>query len=132
MVVGIDLVRVGQMAESIGQFGARFLGRIFTPGEIADCTRPATGLDASRLAARFAAKEAMRKVLRPERDEGLGWQAIEICRTPSGAPEIVLHGGARELADRAGLVAFSVSFTHEADYASAVVLGERRLSHVAT
>ena len=135
MVVGIDLVRIAQMSESMALFGARFLGRIFTDGELADCARTRGQGDdrafalphayAARLAARFAAKEAMRKVLRPEADEGLGWRAIEIRRAQSGAPEVVLHDGARDLARRRGLGAFTLSLTHETEYASAVVIGER-------
>jgi holo-[acyl-carrier protein] synthase len=47
-------------------------------------------------------------------------------RTSSGWCDLVLHGEARALAREAGYVGFSLSMTHESDYASAVVVGERR------
>jgi len=121
--VGIDLVHVGQIASSVGQFGDRFLRRIFTDGELGYCTG-APGQMASRLAARFAAKEAVRKLLRLE-DQAVAWKSIEVVRAPGGWCEIVLHEEARALARDAGYVGFSLSMTHEADYASAVVVGER-------
>ena len=123
-VVGIDLVRVSRIAESVAEFGSRFLERIFTEGELAYCLANEHTRD-ERLAARFAAKEAARKVLRIG-DDAVPWRSIEVERTPGGWCELALHGDARALADRAGLVAFSVSLTHEADHASAVVLGQRR------
>ena len=32
-----------------------------------------------------------------------GWREIEVARAESGAPSIVLHGRARELADERGI-----------------------------
>lgn len=121
--VGTDLTYVPAIAASIARFGDRFLGRIFTEREIATCR--ASSDPTPRLAARFAAKEAAIKVLRPT-DERAYWLLVEVVRTPSGAPELVLHGEARELAARAGLDHLSVSLTHEEAYASAVVVGTQR------
>lgn len=115
MRVGIDLVRISAIAESLEVFGERFLHRVFTRSEIsyAMCI-PA--LAASRLAARFAAKEATRKALRLD---GVGWRDIEVIRQPDGACEIALHGGARSRCP-AGRLALSMS--HEDDHATAVVI----------
>ncbi len=52
--------RVADVAESVAQFGDRYLRRIYTEREIAACAGPAF---AERLAARFAAKEAVIKAL---------------------------------------------------------------------
>ncbi|MCI0571573.1 MAG: holo-ACP synthase [Myxococcaceae bacterium] len=123
-VVGTDLVRVSDVSTSIGFFGRRYLERLFTPRELADC-QGQTGCAPERLAARFAAKEATLKALQP-RDEALSWRAIEVVRAPWGAPKLALHGPALTLARRRGLTAFSVSLTHEAGYASAVVIAERK------
>jgi holo-[acyl-carrier protein] synthase len=122
--VGLDLVQIKDIASSVSHFGDRFLRRIFTDEELRYCMA-APGPSASRLAARFAAKEAARKVLGPDGD-ALGWRTIEVVRGPSGACDLVLHGEARLRASRAGYVGFSLSMTHESDYASAVVIGERR------
>jgi holo-[acyl-carrier protein] synthase len=59
-------------------------------------------------------------------DEAVGWRSIEVVRASSGWCDLVLHGEARVLARKAGYVGFSLSMTHESDYASAVVVGERR------
>src|SRR5689334_18665667 len=77
MRVGIDLARVDETARSLERFGERYLKRLFTAREVADCT--ATPAQApARLAARFAAKEAAIKVLRPER--WIDWRSIEVVR----------------------------------------------------
>ncbi len=121
--VGLDLVRISDISASVDQFGTRFLNRIFTRDELGYCLS-APLASASRLAARFAAKEAARKVLCL--DEGVGWRSTEVVRATNGSCELVLHGKARALADEAGFIGFSLSMTHESDYASAVVVGERR------
>lgn len=120
--VGTDLVQVSRVAESIARFGDRFVRRMFTPDEIAYCTRdPRTS--AERYAARFAAKEATLKVLRPQA-HWLDWRSIEVRRDPAGWCELVLTGTARELADGAKVTCFSLSMSHEGDYATAVVVAE--------
>ena len=124
VLVGIDLVQISQLAASQRRFGARFLERVYTPAELSYCLS-SPGTSAARLAARFAAKEATRKVLR-ETDQGLGWRSVEVVRTPGGWCELALHGEADVLATDAGIISLSVSLSHEGDYASAVVVAERR------
>jgi holo-[acyl-carrier protein] synthase len=119
--VGIDLVQVTTVAESLAEHGEHYLRRVYTEREIADCSRDGEPR-ALRLAARFAAKEAAMKVLQPG-DAAVPWPTIEVVRQPGGAPTLQLHGPAADLAAAGGLTAFAVSFTHEADYAAAVVVG---------
>jgi holo-[acyl-carrier protein] synthase len=118
--VGIDLVRISRIAESLELFGAQFLQRVFTETEIAYATST-PALTAERLAARFAAKEATVKAL-GFAENGVGWRDIEIERRPSGACDLVLHGVARDAARERGVEELSVSLSHEGDYATAVVL----------
>jgi holo-[acyl-carrier protein] synthase len=118
MRIGIDLVRVSAIAESLDRFGERFLRRVYTEAEVA-YAMSAPMLTASRLAARFAAKEATRKALRLD---GVGWRDIEVVRQPDGACDIELHGAARALGD-CGRLALSMS--HEGDHATAVVIADR-------
>ncbi len=117
--VGVDLVRVSAVAESLQQFGDRFLRRVFTQGEIA-YAMSAPALTASRLAARFAAKEATRKALRLD---GVGWRDIEVVRQPDGACDIQLHGVARAVG---GADPLALSMSHEGDHATAVVIADRK------
>jgi holo-[acyl-carrier protein] synthase len=110
-------VSVPAVEESIREHGARYLERVFTPRELADC-----GGDAQRLAARFAAKEATLKVLRPT--QGVSWLSIEVIRDPAGWVGLELGGVAAELAEEAGIVGLALSLTHEGEYAAAVVVAE--------
>ncbi len=126
--VGVDLVAVADVTESVERFGDRYVQRIFTSHEIACCRSglgprdPARRYSFESLAARFAAKEATVKVLRPlgPRPE---WRSIEVFRTGGGWCEIRLHGRASALADLAGIDRWAVSLTHEAAMAAAVVVG---------
>src|SRR4051794_2180959 len=105
IVVGLDLVLISAIASSIRSFGARFLERIYTPGEIHDCLLDPEA-SAMRFAARFAAKEATLKVLRFD-DEAVSWRSIEVERSRSGAPAILLHDEALARARGRGFIGFS-------------------------
>jgi len=125
--VGVDVVAVADVAASVRRFGDRYVQRIFTPHEIDSCLNPvgrdpgvATYATAS-LAARFAAKEAVVKVLRPP-EARPEWRSIEVHRTAGGWCEIRLSGQAAELAAAAGIDGFAVSLTHEEPIAAAVVV----------
>jgi holo-[acyl-carrier protein] synthase len=123
--VGIDLVSVDSVRESIREHGDRYLKRIYTERELSDCNTP-QGIVVERLAARFAAKEATLKVLRPV-DEAVPWRTMEVMRHGAGWVEVELSGRAAELAAEAGLSDFALSISHEAGYASAIVIAERDL-----
>ncbi|MDB4957474.1 MAG: acpS [Myxococcales bacterium] len=116
--VGIDLVQVSRIAESIATFGERFLRRVFTEREVAYASS-SPDVTAERLAARFAAKEAAKKALGLD---GVGWNEIEVVRMPSGACELLLHGRARAAAEPFGAADVAVSMSHEGDHATAVVI----------
>jgi holo-[acyl-carrier protein] synthase len=122
LLVGIDLVQISQIVASMDRFGSRFLERIFTADEIRDCGQSAH-LAAGRYAARFAAKEATMKVLRPA-DEALPFRSIEVRHGAGAVPEIVLHDRAKAMAVRAGVRSLALSLSHEADYATAIVVAE--------
>ncbi|WP_394827911.1 holo-ACP synthase [Pendulispora albinea] len=118
--VGIDLVRVSRIAESLEHFGERFLHRIFTDAEVAYATA-APAHTPERLAARFAAKEAAMKALALA-DGGIGWRQIEVQRSPSGDCSLLLHGDALAHARASGVTEMAVSLSHEGDYATAIVI----------
>jgi holo-[acyl-carrier protein] synthase len=124
IVVGTDLVQVSEVGKAMERFGERYLRKLFTEAELSYCME-APEVAPSRLAARFAAKEAALKVLRLT-DQSFSWRSIEVARNPGGWCYLVLHGPMRDLANQAGFVAFSLSMTHEGAYAQAVVVGQRR------
>jgi holo-[acyl-carrier protein] synthase len=122
--VGIDLVMVSRIEESLARFGERFMRRIFTEREIV-YAMSSPGSTAERLAARFAAKEATIKAL-DLADSGVGWRQIEVEREESGKCRLILYGAARAAADDAGVGQLSVSLTHEGDYSAAVVIAVQK------
>ena len=124
IVVGTDLVQVSEVSKAMERFGERYLRRLFTDAELSYCLESAE-VAPSRLAARFAAKEAALKVLRLT-DQSFSWRSIEVARNPGGWCYLVLHGPMHLLANQAGFVAFSLSMSHEGAYAQAVVVGQRR------
>ena len=117
--VGLDLVEVARVQESLDRFGERYTRRVFTAAEIAYCeSSPAERT--RRYAARYAAKEATWKALALD-DAGQAWTSIELVRDGHGCT-IRLHAPLAERASARGAVPLSVSITHEAGYAAAVVL----------
>jgi len=123
VVVGTDLVRIAEVAAAVSRFGDRYLQRLYTAGEIRDCVSGNPSTTANRLAARFAAKEATCKAMRIG-DDAVDLRGIEVQRRDGGWCDLVLHGGAASLADRAGVTELSLSMSHEGAYATAVVIAQ--------
>jgi holo-[acyl-carrier protein] synthase len=126
IVVGIDLVTIGSISESLAEFGDRFLERIFTEEEIRYCRSRERGAALESFAARFAAKEATIKALGIV-DVGLDWRSIEVVRERNGACKLSLKGVAAEAARAARAGSLSLSLSHAGDYAIAVVVGRQEL-----
>lgn len=120
--IGIDLIEVPRLAEVLQRQGEAFLQRVFTAGERAYC-EGAPRHAAARLAARWAAKEALLKALGTGLRE-VKWQEIEVVRDELGAPALLLHGAAAEVAQRRGVVRTHLSLTHTEGYAAAQVVLE--------
>lgn len=118
--VGIDIIEIDRIAQTLKRFGHRFLRRIYTEEEIAYCRGRAP-----QLASRFAAKEAMMKALGTG-IRGVGWRDIEVVRARGGAPSLRLHGRAAQVAERQGVVHSALSLSHSREYAVASVLVEKR------
>ena len=118
--VGVDLVDISEVAKSVKRFGDKYLRRVYTEHEIASCQGP-PDVAAGSLAARFAAKEATLKVLRPDGARP-DWRSIEVVRLPNGSCKLRLRGAAARLAVERGLGPFALSMTHEAGLAAAVVV----------
>src|SRR5258706_5799336 len=117
--LGIDIIKVARIRDTLKRFGPRFSNRVLTVGErryVRD--RPET------MAGRWAAKEAVSKVLGLG-VRGIGWQEIEVERLPTGQPSIRLHGRAAQRAEQLGMGRVAVSISHESEYAVAVAFGIR-------
>jgi holo-[acyl-carrier protein] synthase len=122
LAVGADLQGIDEVRESIEIYGVRYLRRIYTDREIADCARQPSDV-ARAFAARFAAKEAVFKILKDD-DVIAAWKDIEVS-LDSGRPVIALRGGAAQLASRQGIATIALSLSQSSGTAAAVVVAER-------
>lgn len=121
--VGVDIVEVERIERAITRWGEAFVRRIFTAREVERAAAPI--VVGPRLAARFAAKEAVMKALGVGwRD--LSWREIEIANDPLGRPVVHLHGAALRIADQLGVtsVLVALSHTHLHAVANAVAIGK--------
>lgn len=116
IAIGVDIIEVERIQNSIDRYGSKFLDRIFTPQEQAYCCERA-----ERLAARFAVKEAVGKAL----GTGIGdisWKDIEVVNDERGRPELILHNMAADLSEMMSLQQWSISMSHTEAYAVGMVV----------
>ena len=119
---GIDLVDFKRIEQMLERHEDRFLDRVFTSAEqaYANSNRDST----QTLAGRFAAKEAVLKLMGTGWRGKIAWTDIEVLNNPSGQPEVTVRGEVEKIAARLGVKQISVSITHTANFAiaSAVAL----------
>ncbi len=122
---GIDLVDCPRIEAMIERHGERFVQRVFTAAEQAYAE--ANKNEIEKLAGRFAAKEAVLKLMGTGWRGKIAWTDIEIVNNISGQPEVNLSGEVEKIADKLGIKHISVSITHTANFAiaSAVALAEK-------
>ena len=116
--IGVDLCEVDRLRAALARTPS-IRDRLFTEGEQAYCERRRDPVE--RYAARFAAKEAVLKAM----GVGLGacrWHDIEVVRADSGAPSLVLHGAARDLATERGVTRWLLTMTHTHRLAEAIAV----------
>lgn len=108
---GVDIVDSNRIARMLETHSDRFLTRCYTEAERAYCqANPARQLE--HLAGRFAAKEAILKVLGTGWSGGIAWTDAEIVRSASGMPGVVLHGRCIDVAQRLGITDWWLSISH--------------------
>ena len=117
--LGLDATDIDRIADTIERYGERFLGRIFTAGEIAYCTR--RKVPAIHFAGRFAAKEAAMKALGTGHSRGVLWRDVDVIRH-GGPPQLQLHGGAARHFASIGGVSTLLTITHSDALALAQVI----------
>jgi holo-[acyl-carrier protein] synthase len=128
---GIDVTDVATVRGALEEFGERYTHRIYTADETAYC-QDASSVEqtAERFAARFAAKEAVIKVLRPAGVRPL-WTSIEVVRHANGWCGVALSGTAACMASDAGIDEVSISLSHEGGVAVAsavAIIHEREVT----
>ncbi len=120
LCTGVDIIEVSRIKKAAERWGDRFLNRIYTETEREICREKPT-----RLASRFAGKEAVMKALGTG-IRGVGWKEIEIGSEPSGKPFVTLSGNALATAKNLGITSLSISLSDTADLSVAFVVGETK------
>jgi len=115
------MVECARLRDIIARHGDRFLRRVFTDVELDYCR--GRKREVEHLAGRFAAKEAVLKVLGTGWRNGINWTDIEVRNEPSGQPRVRLSGRCREIADELNLSGVLVSISHISTHAVASALG---------
>lgn len=113
---GVDIVEIDRVARLLEKHPRRFARKIFTEREQQDCAGRA-----EKFAARFATKEAVKKIL-TDGWHYLPWKSIELVREVGHAPAVNLYGGANERAAALGISSISVSVSHSGGLAIASVV----------
>ncbi len=115
--IGTDITEISRIAKMADRHADSFLKRVYTPNELLYCGTGASRNE--RLAARWAAKEAVLKALGTGWAEGILWTDVEVVKLPTGAPKIELYGGALLRAKEIGVKRVLISLSHGKDYAVA-------------
>ena len=133
---GVDIIDLKEFERHVETSGEHFVGRCFTEHERSYAGDGPNRIP--RLAARFAAKEAVLKAIGTGWIKGISWKDVELVRDPSGAPSIRVSGAVARIADSRGISGFLVSLSHTGRMAMASVIAvgdakpiEPRLSFMA-
>ena len=120
--VGIDLVEIQRIEESVNRYGERFTDRVFTPWEIQYCRSKINPM--LSYAGRVAVKEAVFKAVGTGFSEGVKWKSVEVVNDRKGQPQVRLGKAIR---DHIGDKNILISLSHTKDHAVAVaiLIGEK-------
>src|SRR4030067_2573879 len=114
--IGTDIVEIARIQRASRRWGDRFLHRVYTEPELKRYQQ-----NHGSLAARFACKEAVMKLLDADR-KGISWQDIETLSSASGKPLLKLHGRGQSECALLGIKEIAVSLAHSRDYAIAAAI----------
>jgi holo-[acyl-carrier protein] synthase len=119
---GVDIVEVARIARLHQDHGEHFLVRCFTPAEQAYCL--SHKIPGPRLAGRFAAKEAILKVLGTGWRGQIMWTDMQILNNGAGKPELTLSGECARIAASLRIAHWHLSISHTHNHAIASAIGE--------
>lgn len=119
--IGTDIIECDRIGQMLQKHGDTFLQRVFTPEEISYCSRHQ--IPDQHYAGRWAAKEAVLKVLGTGWAKGIQWTDVEVVRDAAGAPSILLHNRAAEIAEERHIRCVLISISHCKAFATAFAVG---------
>lgn len=120
--IGTDITECLRIANMIERHGELFICRVYTDNEIAYCSSRKAATQ--HYAGRWAAKEAVLKALGTGWRKGISWRDVEVANLSTGAPTIMLHAGARDVADSLGIQRMHISISHARSHAVAYAIAE--------
>jgi len=120
--IGVDVVKVDRLSQSLERFGARMEARLFTSGELEYSRRHKDPLP--HLAARFAAKEAFFKAIGTGLSGGVGWKQAEVLQPGGRQPTLNITGVALDRFRALGCTASHLTLAHDGGLAIACVVIE--------
>lgn len=121
MRLGIDLLRIDELDRLSGR--GWFVRYVYTEAELAYAESLGRERMREFLAGRFAAKEAVLKVLGAGLFQGVPPHDIHLGRAPGGEPTVVLHQTAARAARARRITEVTVSITHKRELVAAVAAG---------
>ena len=126
MIIGIgtDIVEIERIRRMIARHGDHFVDRCFTVGEIEYAGRHRDS--AVRFAGRWAAKEAVVKVLGTGFIQGITFHDVEVVSLHTGKPTVRLSGEAQQIADALTITEIQLTISHAREYATATAIGLRQ------
>jgi holo-[acyl-carrier protein] synthase len=118
---GIDLVECSRIAKVLENHGQRFLNRVLTPAERELAKRYKAPVPF--ITGRWAAKEAILKMIGTGWRGKIAWTDIEILPDDLGQPVVTLSGETARIAGQKGIDRVLLSITHTDHHAVASAIG---------
>ncbi len=116
--IGIDIIEIDRIKQSVDKFGDAFLNKIYTQNELDYCLAKYNKFQ--HLAARFAAKEAIYKALSGTWEKVASWKNIEITNEQNGLPVVKFSGKLKDYLSNDKDIKISIS--HSDNYVACVAL----------
>jgi holo-[acyl-carrier protein] synthase len=121
--IGTDIVECLRIGRMIEQHGEQFLSRVYTAREIRYCQERKRAIE--HFAGRWAAKEAILKCLGTGWSKGICWTDVEVRNDSGGKPQVLLCGGAKDVAQGLRVNNILISISHCRAYATAHAMAMR-------
>jgi len=118
---GLDLVECARIAQVLRDHGQRFLDRVLTPAEQERAKQFKNPIPF--IAGRWAAKEAILKMIGTGWRGGIAWTDMEILPDALGRPVVTFTGETARLAGQLGIRRILLSITHTEHHAAASAIG---------
>lgn len=109
--IGTDITECSRIERMMERHPDAFIERVYTETEQAYCKKRNKQALQS-WAGRWAAKEAVLKAIGTGWVKGITWRDVEVVNETSGKPTIVLHGGAKEEAEKRGITQVLITISH--------------------